>query len=486
VLYLHRCVRYFCLLALFFGVLLPVLGKEQPQLHSLPLAFERNQGQAGPTDLFRVHRDGVSALFRRDGVEFRLPIQGGSPRSVELNWDGAEVIPEGRDLEPGHTNYLLGRDAAKWIHNIPVYSAIEYPQLYPGISLLFYGNGDSLEHDFKLSAGADPGKIALRFKGADKVEVDSQGDLLVQVAGGQLTLQRPVAYQEFDGHKSVEADFALAKDGTVRFRVGNYDRSHSLIIDPVFTFSTYLAGTGMEQISAVATDSAGNIYATGFTTSTDFPTSNPLEQACTDSACRSIFVTKLDPTGHTLLYSTYIGSAGWYGAGGGIAVSSAGNVVITGISMGSNFPQAGNLPSLAQCLNGGSCYFLVSLKPDGSAFNYSGMLQAEQSNYANTGVVALDAAGNAYMSGGTWLSSFPVTPGTLATSVPGYPYTSSFVLKVGPTGKLLYSTIIPAHRHRIRPSFTTTRSMHMALPWTATGRLRSAASRDSVCQRQPA
>jgi hypothetical protein len=424
-------------------LLLSVSGKEKPQLHSLPLAFEQNQGQAPSPARFLVHRDGVSALFGRDGVEFTLPGQGGARQSVELNWGTAEVVPEGRDLQPGHTNYLLGRDAAKWVRNIPLYGAVEYPQLYPGISLLFYGNGDSLEHDFKLRAGADPGTIALRFKGADKLEVDSHGDLQVHVAGGQLTLHRPVAYQEIDGRQNVDANFALDKDGTVGFRIGKYDRTRSLVIDPVFTFSTYLAGTGTDQISAVATDSAGNVYATGWTSSTDFPTAKPLEQACTDDGCRTIFVTKLDPSGHTLLYSTYIGSAGVYGAGGGIAVTSTGTAVITGISMGNSFPQAGSLPSVAQCPNGGACYYLVSLKPDGSAFNYSGMLQAEQSQFATDGVVALDAAGNAYLSGGTWLSSFPLTPGTLATSVPGYPYTSSFVLKVDATGKLLYSTIIP-------------------------------------------
>ena len=440
---LRHCTRYVCLFALILGVILPVLGKTNPQLHSLPLAFEPNQGQAGPSARFLVHRDGVSALFQPDGVEFRLPGLGASRHNVELRWDTPEVVPAGRDLQAGHTNYLLGRDAAKWIRNIPHYSAVEYPQLYPGISLLFYGNGDSLEHDFRLSAGADPKKIRLHFKGADNVRIDARGDLQIQVAAERLTLRRPVAYQEIDGRRSVQADFALDKDGTIRFRIGDYDRNQLLVIDPVFTFSTYLAGTGMDQISAVTTDSAGDIYATGTTSSTDFPVEKPLEQACTEDACHTIFVTKLDPSGHTLLYSTYIGSAGSYGASGGIAATSSGNVVITGTSMGTDFPQAGNLPSLAQCLGGGGCYYLVSLKPDGSAFNYSGMLEAEQGAFANVGVVALDAAGNAYMSGGTQLSSFPVTPGTLATSVPGYPYTSTFVLKVDPTGKLLYATIIP-------------------------------------------
>jgi hypothetical protein len=406
--------------------------------------FEQNQGQAAAATLFVARRDGVSALFRRDGVEFRLPGQERSRQSVELKWGAAQVVPVGHDPQPGHTNYLLGRDAARWIRNIPHYSAVEYEDRYPGISLLFYGNGDSLEHDFRLRVRTDPKKIALHFESADKVEVDSLGDLQIQAAGGRLTLRRPVAYQEIDGRKSVETNFALDRDGTVRFRVGKYDHSHPLVIDPVFTFSTYLAGTGMDQIAAVTTDTAGNIYATGSTSSTDFPVANPLEPAYADGGCRNIFVTKLDPSGHTLLYSTYIGGgANMDGSAGGIAVGSAGTAVITGISDAEDFPQAGSLPSIPGSPNGGGCFYLVSLKPDGSAFNYAGLLPAVQSPYASTGAVALDASGNAYLSGITDSGNFPLTPGTLASSVPGYPYDSTFVLKVDPAGKLLYSTIIP-------------------------------------------
>jgi hypothetical protein len=128
-----------------------------------------------------------------------------------------------------------------------------YPELYPGISLIFYGNGDSLEHDFVLQAGVDPAQIEFRLSGAQAVGLNAHGDLVIHLEAGSLLLRRPVAYQEAGNDRTkVTASFGLAKDGTIGFRLGPYDRAHSLVIDPVFTFSTYLAGTGSDWIAAVA------------------------------------------------------------------------------------------------------------------------------------------------------------------------------------------------------------------------------------------
>jgi hypothetical protein len=157
------------------------------------------------------------------------------------------------------------------------------------------------------------------------------------------------------------------------------------------------------------------------------------------------FVSKLDPTGHTVLYSTYLGgSSANYAAA--IALDSKGNIIVSGISSSNDFPHAGAVPGLT-CPATGACYFIVSLTPDGSAFNYSGLIGGrtplDDTDYENQGRLAVDGSGNAYLADVTNDPNFDITPGTLAGSVPGYPYDSTFVLKVDATGALIYSTIVP-------------------------------------------
>ncbi len=435
-----------CTLIGLFAFLHPAIANSVP-LKSLPMVFEQNQGQTASEYRYLVRRDGMSVLFLPGGVDFRLPHHGVPSSEVHLRLVGSQASPAGFALQAGRTNYLLGSDASKWIRNVPQFAKVEYPELYPGISLIFYGNDDSLEHDFVLQAGANPTQIAFRLSGAQAVELNAHGDLVVRLDTGNLLLRRPVAYQEAGNDRTkVSATFVLAKDRTIGFRIGRYDHARPLVIDPVFTFSTYLAGTGLDRVSAVTTDTSGNIYAVGSTSSTDFPTA-AAEQPRSGGG-NDVFVSKLDPSGHTLLYSTYLGGSGddW---GGAIAVDGNGNAIVTGSSNAfttADFPAAGQLPS-SGCTSGGSCYFLASLKPDGSALNYSGVINAGLGPYTNgnAGRVAVDAAGDAYLTGVVDNSSFPVTAGTLSPTVAGYPYSSTFVTKVSPAGKVLYSTVIPGN-----------------------------------------
>jgi len=158
------------------------------------------------------------------------------------------------------------------------------------------------------------------------------------------------------------------------------------------------------------------------------------------------FVTKLDPTGHTVLYSTYLGGSS-RNYGNAIALDPSGNIVVAGTSGSNDFPHAGSVPPLT-CEGNNDCFFIASLKSDGSAFNYAGLIggiegTAVQSGSSGSGVLAIDAAGDAYLASVTDDSNFETTPGTLSTSVPGYPYNSTFVLKVDTKGALAYSTIVP-------------------------------------------
>lgn len=255
-----------------------------------------------------------------------------------------------------------------------------------------------------------------------------------------------MAYQDLaSGRKEVDAGFMLSGDGVVRFRLGDYAPGAPLVIDPVFVFSTYLDGTGAGAISAVATDSAGNIYVTGETTSTDFPTLNAEQSQL--SSLKSAFVTKLDPTGTKLIYSTYLGGSNTFPGNNGttigaaIAVDASDDAIVAGVVTESDFPQAGAM-QLSNCGGTSTCYFLASLSPDGSKLNYAGEINGGVANYGSNGVLAVDSAGNAYLAGVTSSSSFQITTGTLSSSVPNYPYSTMFVMKVDPTGKLLYSTVI--------------------------------------------
>jgi len=381
---------------------------------SLPIVFEENRGQVSTDYGYYFHRDGVDTLFTRNGID--VVFRANTEHPLHIEFVGGNAIPQGMRPLTGHINYLLGSDTSRWIRNVPLFSEVDYTELFHGVSLSFYGNDRELEHDFRVAPGSDPSQILLRVKGTSGLSLQPDGDLAMDSLGGKkMIFRKPVAYQlSSNGRETVQVAFRLSKDGDIHFQVGAYDHGRSLVIDPVIVFATYLAGTGTDEITAVTTDAGGNILVTGYTMSTDFPTQNPIQSTPGGtSGDQSAFVTKLDPTGKTLIYSTYLGPASFANFGGAITVDSSGNAIVAGISSSTSFPHAGSIPSIT-CQGNNNCYFLASLKPDGSALNYCGIIGGSQGPYAGTGSspIAVDSAGNAYLAGITDSSSFYVTPGT--------------------------------------------------------------------------
>jgi hypothetical protein len=318
--------------------------------------------------------------------------------------------------------------------------------------LVFHGNGDSLEHDFIVAPGAQPSRISFRF---DKpVHVTPDGNLLVDLGDTTLYFRRPAAYQRSGTYrKDVPVRFSIMRNGDVRFKLGRYDHSKALVIDPVFGFSTYLDGSNADSITAVTTDSTGNIYVTGFTASTDFPitnANNPLCAQCTDAGQTSeAFISKLDPTGHSLLFSTYLGgstSGGPFGTfASAIVLDHLNNIVVAGVSSSWDFPHAGAVLPLTPQFYNSSYYFVSSLMPDGSAFNYSGLVGGQQGSYTNgnNGKLAVDPAGYAYLTGTEDDANFQLTSGVFGPTEIGKGFDTMFVMKFDPTGRLVYSTLVP-------------------------------------------
>jgi len=416
---------------------------EGQRLDRLPLSFEANLGQ-GPADV-RYLSGG-----RSPGLHFRAGARVSTVEGVEIRLAGAaeEVEPEGLEELAGRSHYLLGSDARRWRRNVPHFGRVRYRDVYPGISLEFHGKQRELEYDFLVAPGADHSRIRMAFDGAAGLQLEANGDLLIQGRGATLVQRRPQLYQETGGMRCViEGRYRLEESGEVSIRVGAYDAGQELVIDPILSYSTYLGGTGGDRALAVAVDGGGNAYVTGVTSSRDFPrTADALQSPATGRT--DVFVTKVNPSGTALVYSTFIGGSDDDG-GYGIAVDSAGNAYVTGRTRSSPFPTTAG--ALRTARNGFGDAFVLKLNPAGSALVYSTYLGGRGENETGMGI-AVDAAGAAFVGGRTDSSDFPTTPGAFRTTAGGgscgflgftFPCDDGFVSKLNAAGSaLVYSTYV--------------------------------------------
>ncbi len=454
---LRPCLLVFVCLCASFAIV-PFNANAQDgklELSALPLAFERNQGQVATPYQFFARRSSMEIFFLPDGLDIVVAAPKSTTSQLRVRWiDANPTALSGDHPLPGRSNYFRGSDPSRWLHDVPQFALIRYKHLYPGVDLVFHGHGNMLEHDFVLEPGADPSRISLHL---DKPShITRSGDLVVDLGVAKVHFLRPVAYQESGGsRKEVPAKFVVAPNGDIRFKLGAYDPTKTLVIDPVFGFSTYLDGSNADSITAVTTDPGGNVYVTGYTGSTDFPitnANNPLCSVCSDvSQTTEAFISKLDPSGHTLLYSTFLGGSTQGGPSGtftySIALDKNGNIFVAGVSSSHDFPHAGAVLPLNPPNLNTNYFFIASLKSDGSALNYSGLVGGAEGIFTNGnhGKMTVDVSGNAYLSGVTDDAHFQLTPGTIGPTPMGYPIDTAFVLKVDTTGKLIYSTLIPGN-----------------------------------------
>jgi hypothetical protein len=429
----------------------------------LPVHFEANQGQTdeqvkflargkGHT-LFLTPSEAVVVLTKREqtakgkvqGARLR-PEEGGEVTRTVLRMTFVGANPEprlvGTEELPGKANYFIGNDRAKWRTNVPTYARVQYTNIYPGIGLVYYGNGRQVEYDFVVGPGANPNRILLGFEGADKLEVDAQGDLVLHTTAGAIRQRKPVIYQEVGGERrEIAGGYVIKGTRQVGFRVAAYDASRPLVIDPALFYSTYLGGSDFDEGLSIAVDTSGNAYVTGQTGSADFPTTPGAFQ--TGGPTGAAFVTKLNPTGSGIIYSTYLGGSS-FDKGAGIAVDAAGNAYVTGETGSPDFPTT---PGAFQTTLGGTGgdAFVTKLNPSGSGLVYSTYLGGSLPEFVGGGEngegIAVDLAGNAYVVGCTSSTNFPTTPGAFQTTFGGVE--DNFVTKLDPTGSMLvYSTYL--------------------------------------------
>jgi Beta-propeller repeat len=408
--------------------------------------FEQNRGQAQSDVRFLSRGAGYNLAFTPDGSHVSLR-NSGKLLSFRTTLLGANSNPaiRGEEKQSGKANYFRGDRS---ITDIPTYGRIRYDAIYPGIDLVYYGNQRELEYDFVVRPRAAANSIALRFDGIESLALNSKGDLLVQVDGTAVVQQKPVVYQEYG--KTIDGQYRLISANTVGFDVGPYDHSKALIIDPVLSYSTFLGGNGDDDPRSIATDAAGNVYITGSTTSTDFAAVGPIQPGNQDptGATSDAFVMKLNASGTALLYSTYLGGAD-DDVANKIAVDAAGNAIIAGWTTSLSFPTtAGALSRVCSVAAGGSCLdaFVAKLNAEGSALAYSTYLGGTGDDQARG--LAVDSGGNAYITGTTASTNFPVTGGALSTDASS----GAFVTKLSVGGAMVYSTYLGAGSGAAEPN----------------------------------
>lgn len=446
----------------------------------VPMSFEANQGQTNPEVKFLSRGPGYS-LFLTPGeavLAVRRPAARGAgkhslaghasvapatsevpPAVIRMKLIGAN--PPGKiigvDPLPGKSNYFIGNDPKKWRTGVPTYARVRYRNVYAGVDLVYHGKQGQLEYDFVVAPGADASVIRVAFPGVDAIRVDASGDLLVRLAGEEVRQHKPVVYQDVAGvRRRLSSAYALKGDGEVGFNVAEHDASRPLVIDPVLVYSTYLGGSGSElgfNVGSVAVDAAGSAYVTGWTTSTDFPATAGAFQTTsgggTDPCVNcDAFVSKLDPTGSALAYSTYFGGSG-SDVGSGVAVDVSGNAFIVGGTDSPDLPTTPGvldptceLSPVGRCVNKG---FVAKLDTSGSVLVYSTYLgprgDVTDTDIAAGRAVAVDGAGDAYVIGNTG-PGFPVTPGAFQAAYGGGQL-DGFVAKLDAAGSsLVYSSFL--------------------------------------------
>ena len=457
---MFKALRPFSPLCLFLTSFISFTSHAQPQAQvNMPLTFETNRGQTDPRVKYLARSREGTLFFTSQGVTVAVPRLG----SFQLLFHNASTMP-GLTAErqlPARTNYL-NEDPKKSITGVENYAALRYAGVYSGIDVRFYGQNQHLEHDFVLAPRADPERIVLRVVGIDHLAITQSGDAELTLGTSKLRESAPRAWQTVNGQRrTVPAKWRLLGQDRLGISLGAYDRSRPVTIDPVLAYSTHFGGfTGKNitqdttfsadtAIAAVVLDPARNIYVAGSTSATDFPTTagafdrtpNQVATFHDDTTTSSGFISKFDPTGRILIYSTFLRNFIPM-----IAVDSAGHVYAAkGSDDTFNGPGDGFDNGVA----------IDKLSIDGSKLLYSFRFAQtpagapQDCQNASGGSIprgiAVDNVGHVWVAGFTDNNCMPTTPGAFQKTMAAGD-TSGFVVKLDTTktgaASIVYSTFL--------------------------------------------
>jgi len=377
----------------------------------LPVTFEPNVGQAAPEVPFLSRSGGIRVSFEPRQILIRVPSRTRSTGTrddahfaalvekqsqIAVSFPGASPHPElvGSDLQSTISNYYLGPDPAEWHTGVANYGKLSYHNLYPGIDAVFHGDRSKLEYDFVVAPGADPRKIKIRIEGSVGPIRLSLGGVEIPTQSEKLRFGSPEIFQIRDGRRErVRGAFVPLGPQTLGLRIGAYDHSLPLVIDPTLSYGTFLSGTQDSTPVGVAANAAGEIYVAGSTMATDFPTAAAFQPNL--AGYESAYISKISASGTSLVFSTYIGGSG-FDTGAGLAIDSQNNAYLLGNTSSANFPTThGAFRTACPAQPACSGPFVAKFSPSGLLI-FSTLLSVG----ANGKAIAVDALGNSYITGG--------------------------------------------------------------------------------------
>jgi gliding motility-associated-like protein len=419
--------------------------------------FIENKGQWHPDVLYLCRMGGLDAWITKYGVNYTFYKVEKAPDATKDNdlfkgkFDHDELenstllghrvlftlqdhnpapATESRQKQEGYYNYLIGNDPSKHASNVGLYKEVVVKDVYHGIDIRYYFDRGYLRYDFIVHPGANPEQIKIKLDGQYDAYVKNNA-LCYTTRFGEVQMADLHTYQQ---DKTIASHFT--KRGELwQVQVANYDKTQDLIIDPLI-YSTYLGGSSDDYSYSIAVDASGNAYVTGETNSTDYDITPGAFQTAYGGGFFDVFVTKLNPTGTGLVYSTYLGGSN-NDAGRSIAIDASGNAYVTGFTWSSNYDI---IPGAFQTTNGGNAdVFVTKLNPTGTGLIYSTYIGGSNDEVGNS--IAIDASGNVYVAGQTWSTNYDISFGAFQTTYGGG--IDGFVTKLNSIGtSLLYSTYL--------------------------------------------
>ncbi|MBD3162652.1 MAG: hypothetical protein GF346_09795 [Candidatus Eisenbacteria bacterium] len=511
-----------------------------------------NRGQIDGPAAFYALGDGAALYFTEDAVVFDFTEKG---HAVWMHLDGRSQGAElaARGSSQANLNFFLGNDPTGWKSGIKMYEEVVYRDAWPGVDLRFHPEPGQLRYEIVAQPGADRAQARLRFEGMNRIRETADGGVWLEASSIVLSdVSMPSG-----GTTGSETEMRCIRWGAGSEQVrndpsdliwctllggSNYDRSHGLVLDsdgnPFVTgytksadfpvspgtydpthngeydayvtklsadgskmlWSTFLGGSGWDRGFAVHLDSAGNPTFSGLTESSDLPTTDGAHDRTLGGSMDG-FVSKLDPTGGVLIYSTYVGGSGrdrpfhmildaedrpivvgettssdypttegaydesYNGGTDGCVtkLDALGSSVVWSTYIGGSVyeqiswvdlgadqgpimcgsTRSDDYPTTTGAFdvtyNGGRDCMITKLDSEGETLVYSTFLGCALDDYGNA--IAVSASGEAVVTGSTECAEFPTTPGAYDTVYHGAK--DVFVARLSFTGEeLLWSTLL--------------------------------------------